>query len=205
MNSDQEAQSLASHDESRAAHERFAQNVRVEEAKLATPASTGQPNADDLALIARAQAHRDSEGRRLYEVNSGMRAHLESWRTKVFAGERLPAGLVAATLAKLEGKPVPEVAEVAEPQGTPIERAHAALEADGGFLDAADLDTMPAEVRSELTAGYVIDLAGPDGGYVLTREDLAQLHAARAAGIDQKRHRRLTDTCRRCERSSDNL
>jgi|GEM_PF-4354318 len=180
--------------QSREAHERFAQQVTLQEQAYIAAGldpATGrpspdaapdvQPNKSALARLSKLQsAVNPKTGKRFYE-DPQFRERLERARVLAFKGKTGVKEILDLESWAASGlKPAPEpaaskpAARPAPPQGTPAERALARLEA-GDVLEVSEL---PAE----LLHGYRINLPS---GFGLTGDDVADLAAARAAGLSQ--------------------
>lgn len=86
-------------------------------------------------------------------------------------------------------KPVQLHGLAAAEGSTPADRAADLLDR-GGMLDASDFATLPADLQSQLTAGYQV--AGEAG---LVADEVIALHACAEAGIDQSTLDALIDQC----------
>src|SRR5690606_34223640 len=134
------------------AHERFDDEVAKQSRAAATQTPAVQPNASDLAWLAEMQTRKGADGRRLYE-DPAFRAKLERARVDVFAGRSIK-DLREGTEAALNGRTPARSEPAAPPQGTPVERAFAELDA-GAVIPISEL---PAELlfgySFELPPGY---------------------------------------------------
>jgi hypothetical protein len=158
-----------------------------------------QGQAAQLAWVDRVQAMIDPKtGKRFYD-DPATRAKIEETRARVFNGEDIAETIRLTEAARRGEKPT----ETVEPQGNPADRAGVTPEALAAIVPGLDVRSLPAEhvagladvvlggvvelarLPAAATSGYKLDhLLTED--YGLSETDIADLRAARAAGLTQR-------------------
>ena len=130
-------------------------------------APTVTPHVDDLSFLSEVTKAKRADGKLHYFESAATRANVEAWRTKVFAGERIPREVIEATRAAMRGEQPAPAATAPEaaptpPTGSPAEREQARLDALADRLDAGE--SVPAsELPEAAFSGYKVEL--PPLGY----------------------------------------